>query len=162
MSSACRGILPKIASPVPATMTQSEVWREDLDDWGQVACLKDTTVQCGVLTGRSENVPLPPRLATSSDTDKESSDSLRQQWRQRHALSGPRLLSCSDDRTIRVWRREPKTESSLSTVSMPSIIRPTGIDEVWQEEAALPHAHDLAIYAVAWSKCTGLVASVGG
>ena len=44
---------------------------------------------------------------------------------------------------------------------MPSIIRPTGGDEIWAEDAILPPAHDLAIYAVAWSKRTGLVASVG-
>jgi WD40 repeat protein len=32
---------------------------------------------------------------------------------------------------------------------------------MWEEDAVLPHAHELAVYAVAWSKQSGLVASTG-
>ncbi|PYH79665.1 WD40 repeat-like protein [Aspergillus uvarum CBS 121591] len=78
-------------------------------------------------------------------------------------LSGPRIISCSDDRSVRVWRRQPKLgmTTELGPGNMPSIIRPTGLDEVWEEEAVLPAVHDLAVYSVAWSRRTGLVASVG-
>ena len=78
-------------------------------------------------------------------------------------MSGPRLISCSDDRTIRLWRKQPQQQqqSSSGGTGMPSIIRPTGTDEIWKEDAILPAAHDLSIYAVAWSRRTGLVASVG-
>ncbi|CAK45194.1 uncharacterized protein An08g00420 [Aspergillus niger] len=76
-------------------------------------------------------------------------------------LSGPRIVSCSDDRTVRVWRRQPKEQAAAGGTGMPSILRPTGLDETWEEETVLPKVHDLAVYAVAWSKRTGLLASVG-
>lgn len=130
------------------------LWREDLDDWGQVACLKghEGTVWFVDWEG-VDNVP-----SSSSSSPTSSS-----QWKEHHALSGPRLLSCSDDRTVRLWRKQPNNANvnANSAGAMPSIIRPTGVDETWAEEAILPSAHDLAIYAVAWSKRTGRVASVG-
>lgn len=131
------------------------VWREDLDDWGQVACIKKHEGTVWFLDWEGpDTVP----ASTSSD--------LQSQWREHRALSGPRLISCSDDRTVRVWHRLPKESSqpgmsSSTTTGIPSIIRPTGTDETWEEDAVLPHAHELAIYAVAWSRKTGLVASVG-
>ncbi|RAH60799.1 WD repeat protein [Aspergillus piperis CBS 112811] len=76
-------------------------------------------------------------------------------------LSGPRIVSCSDDRTVRVWRRQPKEQAATGGTGMPSILRPTGLDETWEEETVLPKVHDLAVYAVAWSKRTGFLASVG-
>ncbi|RLM01095.1 Cytosolic iron-sulfur protein assembly protein [Aspergillus turcosus] len=135
------------------------LWREDLDDWGQVACIKghQGTVWCVDWEG-AENVPSAP-------TD---GDLLTAQWKKAHVLSGPRLVSCSDDRTARIWRRQPKEQqqhqpqpSPFGGSGIPSIIRPTGSDETWEEECVLPQAHDLSIYTVAWSKRTGLLASVG-
>ncbi|KAJ5086368.1 hypothetical protein NUU61_007675 [Penicillium alfredii] len=129
------------------------LWREDLDDWGQVACLKGHEGTVWFLDWEStDNVP------------RGSSDST--QWREQRALSGPRLVSCSDDRTVRVWGRLPKDNqppamSSSAATGIPSIIRPTGTDETWEEDAVLPHAHELPIYAVAWSRRSGLIASVG-
>ncbi|CAG8049952.1 unnamed protein product [Penicillium olsonii] len=114
------------------------IWREDLDDWGQVACLKG-------------------HEGTVWFVDWE---------REIEGGSGPRLLSCSDDKTVRVWKRqvqassEPGALASAST-GIPSIIRPAGGDEIWEQEALLPKAHELAVYAVAWSKTSGLVASTG-
>ena len=114
------------------------IWREDLDDWGQVACLKG-------------------HEGTVWFVDWE---------REVEGGSGPRLLSCSDDKTVRVWKRqvqassEPGALASAST-GIPSIIRPAGGDEIWEQEALLPKAHELAVYAVAWSKTSGLVASTG-
>lgn len=135
------------------------LWREDLDDWGQIGCLKGHggTVWFVDWEG-AENVP---SSSSSSPGDKQQQETT--QWKEYHALSGPRLLSCSDDRTVRLWRKQPNNNNSSTTSAgaMPSIIRPTGVDEIWTEEAILPSAHDLAVYAVAWSKRTGLVASVG-
>ncbi|EER37674.1 WD40 domain-containing protein [Histoplasma capsulatum H143] len=86
-----------------------------------------------------------------------------EEWIEQRTLSGPRLVSCSDDRTIRIWvkqARHPATAKS-GPASMPSIIRPADIDEKWLEQSQLPRRHDLSIYSVAWSKRTGLIASTG-
>ncbi|KAL4868183.1 hypothetical protein BDV12DRAFT_170208 [Aspergillus spectabilis] len=130
------------------------IWREDIDDWGQVACIRGHggTVW-GVDWEGVENVP-------SSDDDVSSEK--EEEWKQWHALSGPRLVSCSHDRSVRVWRRQPKTPTSgPGAGAIPSIIRPSGTDETWEEDDILPHAHELSVYAVAWSRRTGLLASTG-
>lgn len=96
----------------------------------------------------------------------------------------PRLLSCSDDLTIRVFRRElseaekaKKQENRLqenassslgapptgfASSRLPSVIRPMSSMERWTQEAVLPEAHVRSIYAVDWSRNTGLVVSCGG
>lgn len=138
------------------------LWREDLDDWGQVACIKRHEGTVWFLDWEGpDNTPTVCSSAPSTE-----STALQTQWREQRALSGPRLVSCSDDRTVRVWTRLPKEavhvgESSSAATGIPSIIRPTGTDETWDEDAILPHAHELAVYAVAWSRRTGLLASVG-
>ncbi|PWY81780.1 WD repeat protein [Aspergillus heteromorphus CBS 117.55] len=137
------------------------IWREDLDDWGQVACLRGHSGTVWFVDWEGvQNVPVCSPELTGQDNE-----TLLSQWREtgQRALSGPRLVSCSDDRTIRVWRRQPKEQSGggYENTGVPSILRPTGTDETWEEEAILPTIHDLAVYAVAWSKRTGLVASVG-
>ncbi|KAL1967517.1 hypothetical protein VTN77DRAFT_3032 [Rasamsonia byssochlamydoides] len=134
------------------------VWREDIDDWGQVACLKGHGGTVWYIDWEGADYTPSP----SSSLTAEEAAAVKDRWKEHHALSGPRLISCSDDRTVRVWRRKPKQPSSLSAgTGMPSIIRPVGLDETWYEDAVLPAAHDLSIYAVAWSKRTGLVASAG-
>ncbi|KAK5059962.1 hypothetical protein LTR84_009845 [Exophiala bonariae] len=90
----------------------------------------------------------------------------------------PRLLSCSDDLTIRVFRRElneaekakkQQVSSSLgapptgfASSRLPSVIRPMSSMERWTQEAILPEAHVRSIYAIDWSRNTGLVVSCGG
>ena len=138
------------------------LWREDLDDWGQVACIKKHEGTVWFLDWEgTETTP-----SFSAEGDAAQVERLRNQWREQRALSGPRLVSCSDDRTVRVWNRTPKESAqpgalASASTGIPSIIRPTGTDENWEEDAVLPHAHELAVYAVAWSRRTGLLASVG-
>ena len=141
------------------------LWREDIDDWGQIACLKghDGTVWAvdweAVERDISSQIGHSPQLENDSEVTASAKI-----WNETHSATGPRLVSCSDDRTIRIWRRQMLTSSTGSRTmpgSMPSIIRPTGIDETWVEETQLPKVHDLSIYAVAWSKKTGLLASTG-
>ncbi|KAL4930041.1 iron-sulfur cluster assembly protein CIA1 [Aspergillus undulatus] len=130
------------------------IWREDIDDWGQVSCIRghEGTVW-GIDWENVENVP---------SSNSENGSGLQEEWKQWHALSGPRLVSCSHDRSVRIWRRQPKAQGSVPGAgAVPSIIRPTGLGETWEVDAILPHAHELSIYAVAWSRRTGLLASVG-
>lgn len=137
------------------------IWREDIDDWGQVACLKGHAGTVWFVDW--EGVEYAPFTSTSADNH---SANIKQEYRDHYALSGPRIVSCSADKTVRIWRRQaqPQTESSAfsaSNTGIPSIIRGTGLDETWSQDAILPAVHDLAVYAVAWSKRSGLVASTG-
>ncbi|EXJ94046.1 hypothetical protein A1O1_02439 [Capronia coronata CBS 617.96] len=94
----------------------------------------------------------------------------------------PRLVSCSDDLTVRVWRRElseaekaKRAQSRLSSSAaggvtttgfsgtrLPSVIRPQSNMERWVEDSTLPQVHVRSVYAVDWSRRTGLVVSCGG
>ncbi|BCS25606.1 iron-sulfur cluster assembly protein CIA1 [Aspergillus puulaauensis] len=129
------------------------IWREDIDDWGQVACIRGHGGTVWSVDWESvDNVPLP---FSESESEEE-------EWRQWHSLSGPRLASCSHDQSVRIWRRQPKAQMSAPGAdAIPSIIRPSGTDETWEEDAVLPHSHELSIYAVSWSRRTGLLASAG-
>lgn len=87
----------------------------------------------------------------------------------------PRIITCSDDLSLRVWRRqlseaerEKKRNASSGgavnglTQRLPSILKPTGYFETWAEEARLPQVHVRSVYAVDWSRRTGLVVSCAG
>jgi cytosolic iron-sulfur protein assembly protein CIAO1 len=74
-----------------------------------------------------------------------------------------RLASCSDDLSIRIWRKVSKDrERENKGPRLPSIIRPPSSMETWVQEATLPQMHVRSIYAVAWSNVTGLLVSCGG
>jgi len=76
--------------------------------------------------------------------------------------SGPRLLSSSDDQSIRLWRRKPKEGANKAAgQAFPSIIRSTSIEEEWLEDATLPKRHERAVYSIAWSSATGRIVSTG-
>ncbi len=126
------------------------LWREDVDDWGCCGVLKghESTVWCVQWEG------VVPKIYK----EIEGQDELQKTWAKRREASGPRLLSCSDDLTIRVWRRRPKERVQQSKLS---IIRSGSSEEDWIEEARLPMVHSRPIYAVAWSK-SGRVVSTGG
>ncbi len=124
------------------------LWREDVDDWG---C-------CAVLRGHGSTVWCVQWEGLKVHVYGEGDEGVKGEWMKRREASGPRLLSCSDDLSIRVWRRRPKERVQQSRLS---IIRSGSAEEDWIEEARLPVAHSRPIYSVAWSK-SGRVVSTGG
>merc|ERR1711939_280465 len=93
----------------------------------------------------------------------------------------PRIVSCSDDMTVRIWRRElseaekakraqgrnlsvnpAAAPTGFASSRLPSVIRPMSSMERWVEDAVLPKVHVRSVYAVDWSARTGLVVSCGG
>lgn len=109
------------------------LWREEIDDWGCVSVLRghESTVWA---------VEWEPVQGRNEEV-------------------GSRLASCSDDGTIRIWKKKPNQERQQQ--SRLSIIRSTSA-EVWEEEQHLPKQHVRTIYSVAWSKISHRIASVGG
>ena len=143
------------------------VWREDPSDgeWGCVAVLEGHRGTVWAVDwegggGRKEEGEHKDRVDPAA-RDQDGDEGMGMNGLE--AVSGPRLISCSDDKSIRVWRRRPKAPkpAPASGPRIPSSIRSSGYEEEWYEEAQLPQRHERAIYAVAWSKKTGRVVSVG-
>ncbi|KAI4252298.1 MAG: hypothetical protein LQ352_004375 [Teloschistes flavicans] len=109
------------------------LWREEVDDWACVSVLEGH----GSTVWAVEWEPIQGR--------KEGEDS--------------RLVSCSDDGTIRIWKKRPHQERQQQ--SRLSIIRSTSAEK-WEEESHLPKRHVRTIYSVAWSKESHRIVSVGG
>lgn len=132
------------------------LWKEDDDDW---AC-------CTLLSGHGgtvwwvafEAVRPKDKLHTSTELTPEQRTYLEAQTR-----AGPRLISCSDDKTIRLWQRVPKDvpEQQQGQNRLPSIWKNKHFEEEWVEHARLPAVHERAIYALSWSATTGRVVSCG-
>ncbi|MCJ1283362.1 Cytosolic iron-sulfur protein assembly protein [Xylographa opegraphella] len=131
------------------------LWREEVDDWGCVAVLRghESTVWAVSWEGVKMKIG-------GKEMDVKTLLEGGQEWARRREKSGPRLVSCSDDQTIRVWRRKPREKGPAQNPL--SIIRTGSSEEEWVEEARLPSTHQRAIYAVAWSHRTGRVVSTGG
>ena len=132
------------------------LWGEDVDDW---AC-------CSLLSGHEGTVwwvefEGAERIRTF-DTTGDLSDEQRALL-EAQEKAGPRLISCSDDQTVRLWHRIPKEKANVPTGQgrMPSIWKNSGFEEEWVEEARLPKAHERPVYALSWSRKTGRVASTG-
>ncbi|SLM35444.1 WD40/YVTN repeat-like-containing domain [Lasallia pustulata] len=130
------------------------LWREDVDDWGCVACIKGHDSTVWALEWE------PTKVMMVAETEETTEQQHQKEWIKRRNLAGPRLVSCSDDMTIRVWRRRPRGKGPQQNKL--SIIRTGSIEEDWVEEARLPQRHERAIYSVAWSKRTGRIVSSGG
>jgi WD40 repeat protein len=134
------------------------LYKEDADDWTQVARIDGhkETVWCVEFEG-SAMAKKDFRVQRDGISDAQA----------RHLAllerSGPRLATCSDDRTVRIWRRKPKEQQGQqsSNAGIPSIIRSFSVEEEWIQDAILPQRHDRAIYSVAWSHRSGLIASAG-
>jgi WD40 repeat protein len=124
------------------------LWKDDGDDWGCISVLKghDGTVWAldweDVERGRKKG------------NDVEENHEI---------LPCPRLLSCSADETIKVWRRIPPAEPApvYHSNGIPSTMRPSHSGEEWEVEATLPKVHDRPIYSISWSKKTGRAVSTG-
>lgn len=137
------------------------LWREDIDDWACCACLEghSGTVWWVEFEGATR-----PGIASAPQTNSKVTLNAKQQVLvDARQEAGPRLVSSSDDMTIRVWRRIPKEKKQTPTGQgrIPSIIKTNSIEEEWIEEARLPQVHERAIYCVSWSRTTGRIASVG-
>ncbi|OQO02959.1 hypothetical protein B0A48_11242 [Cryoendolithus antarcticus] len=134
------------------------VWREDVDDW---AC-------CGLLEGHSGTVwwvefEGADRFGKVGAGASDSLSAEQQILLEQRKAAGPRIISCSDDLTIRIWRRVPKEikEQPTGQGKMPSIWKNRDFEEEWVQECVLPKAHERAVYAVSWSRKTGRVVSTG-
>lgn len=137
------------------------LWREDIDDWGCCACLEGHrgTVWCVEFEGAER-----PGLSISTiSNENQASDAEREALLKIRQNAGPRLVSSSDDLSIRIWRRVPKEKKEMPTGQgrIPSIIKTNTIEEQWIEEARLPQVHERAVYSVSWSRKTGRIVSTG-
>ncbi|KAL5120112.1 Cytosolic iron-sulfur protein assembly protein [Pleosporales sp. CAS-2024a] len=137
------------------------LYKEDADDWVQVACIAGKQ-------GHSMTVWWVEFEGSGMSTkdfrkDREGLSDRQTRHIEELATSGPRLATCSDDCTVRIWRRRPieRPDHAASTTGMPSIIRSATIDEDWYQDAVLPQDHERAVYSVSWSRTTGMIASAG-
>ncbi|OBT69849.1 hypothetical protein VE03_00685 [Pseudogymnoascus sp. 23342-1-I1] len=127
------------------------VWREDGEgEWGCVGVLEggEETVWGVAWEGEDR-----PEADAEAKTEVEQEDAPKPRAR--------RIITCSADSSLRVWRRVEAAESAESGV-IPSTMRAAAQGEKWVVEAVLPAAHTRAVYSVAWSEKTGRVVSCGG
>ena len=127
------------------------IWKEDAiggDDWGCVA----------VLRGHEGTVWEVGWERVEAIVSGEEED---QDWIERRRVAGPRIVSCSDDGTVRIWRKVPRQQDEPKQSKL-SIIRATSRNEEWIEESRLPTAHVREVYSACWSKRTGRIVSTGG
>jgi WD40 repeat protein len=129
------------------------LYREDLDDWTCVSVMKHEATVWTVLFEPLSNVAKLGDIESLSEEQKSFLDKRKK--------SGPRLLSCSDDLSIRLWRRTPKVHEPLEAGKVPSILNTNNIEEDWFEDARLPQTHERAIYSVDWSQRSGMIVSTG-
>lgn len=156
-----------------------DVYGDADGDWACFARLAGHTDTVWCLDWEVPAGHLPPDPGSNLGSDPDSDLS---RWRQARAASGPRLASCSADGTVRIWARAPApaeeqaADAPARQPRLPSILRnPLAFpaDEKWVQDAVLPTespsaadgdadtATGSAIYAVAWSKRSGMIAVVG-
>ena len=91
--------------------------------------------------------------------------------REEEGMWEPRLASCSDNLSVRIWKRvlserererQGKMNGTGVVSRLPSIIRPSSTFETWEQEAILPTVHVRSVYAIDWSAKTGLLVSCSG
>lgn len=150
------------------------VWEElDDDNFETVAVLQEHTQDVKCVTWHPEEV----LLASSSYDDtirlyKEDVDD----WECCAVLEGhegtvwcvqfepkedsKRLVSCSDDLSVRIWVRVDKYDGDKERPL--SILRGEPVREDWVQQIVLPKAHERSIYAVNWSPVSGRIVTCGG
>ncbi|MCJ1475397.1 Cytosolic iron-sulfur protein assembly protein [Lambiella insularis] len=131
------------------------LWREEIDDWGCVAVLRGHESTVWSVGWEGVDIMLGGKATEMEGLAQEKKD-----WIERRDKAGPRLVSCSDDLSIRIWRRRPRDKGPAQNPL--SIMRSGSSQEEWVEEVKLPRVHERAIYAVAWSHKTGRLLSTGG
>lgn len=92
------------------------------------------------------------------------------QWESKEREDGrfPRLMTCSADGTVRVWRVKHDEDEDQDEGqglmgrfgAIPNTMR-RSLKEEWECEAVLPRVHSRDVYSISWSAKTGLVASTG-
>jgi WD40 repeat protein len=132
------------------------LYKENADDWEQVALISGHKMTVWWVQFEGSGMAKKDFRAQRDGLTEEQLQHINMLGR-----SGPRLATCSDDCTVRIWRREPKEERATASNGMPSIIRSMASDEDWTEEVVLPQRHERAIYSVSWSQKTGMLASAG-
>ncbi|KAF2100395.1 WD40 repeat-like protein [Rhizodiscina lignyota] len=137
------------------------LYKEDLDDWTCVAIMNGHDATVWWVEFESEKV-----VGLENQEEVDGTDDMKEQrkiWLERRENAGARLISCSDDLSIRIWRRIPRERPDVPTGQgrMPSILRSNSIEEEWVEEARLPQRHERSVYTVSWSRKTGMVVSTG-
>lgn len=70
-----------------------------------------------------------------------------------------RLVSASDDLTVRIWSTS-KEGSETKHDALPSSIKLSN-DMHWEQECILPSVHTYPVYSVVWSSVSGRIASAG-
>lgn len=74
-----------------------------------------------------------------------------------------RLVSASDDLSVRIWSSSsvPDEDNKSDGNNLPSSIKHTAEEMIWEEEVILPSIHKYPVYSVSWSAKTGKIASAG-
>ncbi|OBT83788.1 hypothetical protein VE02_07446 [Pseudogymnoascus sp. 03VT05] len=135
------------------------VWREDGEgEWGCIGVLEGGEETVWGVAWEGASGP-----SSASNPDAEADADSKQEVEAEADAQKPkprRLITCSADTTLRVWKRIEAAEAESGGI--PSTMRAAAQGEKWVVEAVLPKAHTRAVYAVAWSERTGRVVSCGG
>ena len=134
------------------------LWREDVDDWACCTLLKGHRGTVWWVEFEDAN-----NIYALDKAGEELSEE-QKAYVQMRLKAGPRLISCSDDMTIRVWRKIPKEgmdRAPAAQTKVTSVWKNRDFEEEWVEETRLPQVHERPVYSVSWSRKTGKVVSTG-
>ncbi|ODQ81540.1 hypothetical protein BABINDRAFT_159816 [Babjeviella inositovora NRRL Y-12698] len=119
------------------------IWREDDDDWSCVAVLNGHT---GTVWCSDFEIQTSQTARLESEANGEANGEANTNGVGRET----RLVSCSDDTTVRVWNRVAISSSSAFRTN-----------EQWEQQSILPQIHTRAVYSVSWSPYSPRIASTG-
>ena len=149
------------------------LWR-DVEEEGDWMCVSVITDHNGTVWDLKWEPHINYSLLDMSQSSREGQHTATTEF---EADWQPRIVSCSDDLTVRIWRRELSEAEKMkrraqnqsqaapmgfASSRIPSVIRPMSAMERWVEDSTLPAVHVRSVYAVDWSKRTGMIVSCGG